>query len=71
MKLSQIFEKKPERWGCRGDPYFWEYLQKQAEEEKARLASAKLAKTTPPIDPAVLIIFHPAPAGVSYRVQGP
>ena len=26
MKLSVIFEEKPDRWGFRGDPYFWDYL---------------------------------------------
>ena len=31
MKLSIIFAEKPERWGLRGDPYFWEYLKKHAE----------------------------------------
>jgi len=31
MKLSAIFEEKPERWGFRGDPYFWDYLKKLAE----------------------------------------
>ena len=31
MKLSIIFEEKPERWGLRGDPYFWDYLKKRAE----------------------------------------
>lgn len=31
MKLSKIFEEKPERWGFRGDPYFWDYLKEQAE----------------------------------------
>ena len=31
MKLSVIFEEKPERWGLRGDPYFWDYLGKLAE----------------------------------------
>ena len=31
MKLSKIFEEKPESWGFRGDPYFWEYLKKHAE----------------------------------------
>ena len=31
MKLSIIFEEKPERWGFRGDPYFWDYLKKLAE----------------------------------------
>lgn len=25
--LSIIFNEKPEYWGFRGDPYFWEYLQ--------------------------------------------
>ena len=31
MKLSVIFEEKPERWGLRGDPYFWDYLKELAE----------------------------------------
>ena len=26
MKLSAIFEERPERWGLRGNPYFWDYL---------------------------------------------
>ena len=31
MKLSKIFEEKPESWGFRGDPYFWDYLKERAE----------------------------------------
>ncbi len=31
MKLSAIFEEKPQRWGFRGDPYFWNYLKELAE----------------------------------------
>jgi hypothetical protein len=31
MKLSVIFKEKPERWGFRGDPYFWDYLKELAE----------------------------------------
>lgn len=31
MNLSKIFEEKPERWGFRGDPYFWDHLKKRAE----------------------------------------
>ena len=31
MKLSKIFEEKPQRWGFRGDPYFWDYLKELAE----------------------------------------
>ncbi|MGM9958829.1 MAG: hypothetical protein ACI32B_06260 [Erysipelotrichaceae bacterium] len=31
MKLSIIFEEKPERWGFRGDPCFWDYLKEHAE----------------------------------------
>ena len=31
MKLSKIFEEKPERWGFRGDPYFWDYLKEIAD----------------------------------------
>ena len=27
-KVSDIFKERPERWGFRGDPYFWEYLEK-------------------------------------------
>ena len=30
MKLLKIFEEKPERWGFRGDPYFWDYLKELA-----------------------------------------
>ena len=33
-KLSTIFEEKPKRWGFRGDPYFWDYLKKLAENMK-------------------------------------
>ena len=32
MKLSQIFTDKPEQWGFRGDPYFWDYLKERAED---------------------------------------
>ena len=31
MKLSEIFEERPERWGFRGDPYFWDHLKERAE----------------------------------------
>ena len=31
MKLSKIFENKPERWGFRGDPYFFAHLKERAE----------------------------------------
>lgn len=31
MKLSIIFEEKPETWGLRGDPYFWDHLKNLAE----------------------------------------
>lgn len=31
MNLSIIFGEKPERWGLRGDPYFWDYLKDCAE----------------------------------------
>lgn len=27
IKVSIIFNEKPEQWGFRGDPYFWDYLQ--------------------------------------------
>ena len=30
MKLSAIFEDRPERWGFRGDPYFWDHLKELA-----------------------------------------
>ena len=26
MKFTGIFNDKPETWGYRGDPYFWDYL---------------------------------------------
>ena len=29
MNLSIIFDPEPERWGYRGDPWFWRYLKKQ------------------------------------------
>ena len=41
MKLSTIFEEKPERWGLRGDPYFWDYLKERAE-NMALLSSDEL-----------------------------
>ena len=31
MKLSVIFEEKPNSWGFRGDPYFWDHLRDRAE----------------------------------------
>ena len=31
MKLSVIFKERPEQWGFRGDPYFWDHLNKLAE----------------------------------------
>lgn len=30
-KLSDIFEDRPDTWGYRGDPYFWDYLKDIAE----------------------------------------
>lgn len=32
MKLSVIFEEKPQQWGFRGDPYFWDHLKTLAEQ---------------------------------------
>ena len=32
MKLAVIFEERPQTWGFRGDPYFWQYLEYLAEE---------------------------------------
>ena len=32
LKLSVIFDPMPPKWGLRGDPYFWEYLQGLAED---------------------------------------
>lgn len=29
--VSEIFEKEPERWGLRGDPFLWRYLKKRYE----------------------------------------
>lgn len=28
MKASELFKKRPEKWGLRGDPYFWDHLEK-------------------------------------------
>ena len=33
MNVSKLFEKEPEQWGLRGDPYFWAYLKELAEEK--------------------------------------
>ena len=30
MKLSRIFEEKPESWGFRRDPYVWDHLKIRA-----------------------------------------
>ncbi len=30
MKLAEAFEERPERWGLRGDRYFWGYLEEKA-----------------------------------------
>ena len=27
-KVSTIFKERPKKWGLRGDPYFWDYLEK-------------------------------------------
>ncbi len=29
MRVSEIFNEKPEQWGLRGDPYLWEDMQKE------------------------------------------
>lgn len=29
MRVSEIFNEKPERWGLRGDPYLWEDMKKE------------------------------------------
>ena len=31
-KLSELFNRKPEQWGLRGDPYFWDYLKEKADQ---------------------------------------
>lgn len=36
--FSTVFDGKPTRWGLRGDPYFWDYLQKKAQ---------RMARVTP------------------------
>lgn len=33
MNISSIFDEKPEQWGLRGDPYFWEYLREKCVEK--------------------------------------
>lgn len=29
MRVSEIFNEKPERWGLRGDPYLWEDMKEE------------------------------------------
>ncbi len=31
MKVSEIFDERPKRWGLRGCPYFWDYLKDLAD----------------------------------------
>ena len=31
MNYSSLFDEKPESWGLRGDPYFWDYLKNRAD----------------------------------------
>ncbi|EAR11336.1 hypothetical protein [Reinekea blandensis] len=31
MKVSQVFDPKPEQWGLRGDPYLWDELKEKLE----------------------------------------
>ena len=31
MVVADIFREKPEKYGCRGDEFFWEYLEKRTE----------------------------------------
>ena len=38
MKLAELFENRPEYWGFRGDPYFWDYLQELAGDREASSA---------------------------------
>ena len=43
MKLSIIFEEEPNiGWGSRGNPGFWEYLKKQAENKEMPLTKNAL-----------------------------
>ena len=39
MKLSKIFEEKPQSWGLRGDPYFWDYLKERSENAATGIGS--------------------------------
>jgi len=45
MKASVIFDPAPERWGLRGDPYFWDHLR------------MRLSKKELPSDPDVIERF--------------
>ena len=29
MRISDLFEEKPEQWGLRGDPYLWEDMKEE------------------------------------------
>ena len=44
MRLSKIFEEKPESWGFRGDPYFWDHLKGLAENMLNVVLFGKTAK---------------------------
>ena len=34
MKVNTLFKGKPKQWGLRGDPHFWNELEKSLKEEK-------------------------------------
>ena len=44
-KVSTIFKEKPEKWGLRGYPYFWEYLEDIFNNYELPFEYEKLEKT--------------------------
>ncbi|WP_035795254.1 hypothetical protein [Butyrivibrio sp. WCD3002] len=41
--LSQIFDKKPEQWGLRGDPYLWDEMKEVFVGESLDISTRDLA----------------------------
>ena len=46
MKASALFKKRPEKWGLRGDPYFWDYLETIFEKYECPMKPEDIETTT-------------------------
>ncbi len=40
--VSEIFLEKPQKWGLRGDPHFWDYLQKYYSDKRLPYSTNEL-----------------------------